>query len=137
MIQRIQTIWLLLAAACVFLTLQFSTSPGTNKELVPSSFLNGLDTIQLIFATFATGILTLVTIFLYKNRKLQLRLTLVSIVLQTILIFLYYQEIQTYTGKGAYTITASLHLAVVFFLILAAKGIRADEKLIKDSNRLR
>ena len=137
MIQRIQTIWLLLAAVCVFLTLQFSTYFGTNKDLIPSSFLNGLDTLPLIFATLATGIVALVSIFLYKNRKQQLRFTLLGIMLQVVLMLLYYREIQTYVGKGNFSISAVLHAAVLLFFILAAQGIRSDDKLIKDSNRLR
>ena len=137
MIQRIQSIWLFLAAVCVFLTLRVSTYFGTNKELIPSSFLNGLDTLPLIFATLATGIVALVGIFLYKNRKLQLRLTLLGMVLQLVLMFLYYREIQTYVGKGNFSISAILHAAVLLFFILAAQGIRSDDKLIKDSNRLR
>ncbi|MCY7292660.1 MAG: DUF4293 domain-containing protein [Ferruginibacter sp.] len=137
MIQRIQSIWLLLAAVCVFLTLTLSTYFGTNKDLIPSSFLNGLDTLPLIFTTFATGIVTLISIFLYKNRKLQLRLTLLGMVLQLVLMFLYYREIQTYIGKGNFSISAILHAGVLLFFILAAQGIRRDDKLIKDSNRLR
>ena len=137
MIQRIQSIWLLLAAVCAFLTLKFSTYVGTNKDLIPSSFLNGIATLPLIFVTLATGILALVTIFLYKNRKQQWWFTLLAGVLEVGLIFLYYREIQTYVGKGTFSITAILHGAVILFLILAARGISSDEKLIKDSNRLR
>ena len=137
MIQRIQSIWLFLAAVCVFLTLKFSTYVGTNKDLIPSSFLNGIATLPLIFVTLAIGILTLITIFLYKNRKLQLRLTILAVLLETGLIFLYYEEIQTFIGKGTFSITAILHVAVIVFLILAARGINSDNKLIKDSNRLR
>ena len=137
MIQRIQTIWLLLAAVCVFLTLKFSTYFGTNKDLIPSSFLNGLDTLPLIFATVATGIVALVSIFLYKNRKLQFRFALLGILLQFVLMFFYYNEIQTYVGKGNFSISAVLHAGVLLFLILAMQGIKSDDKLIKDSNRLR
>ncbi len=137
MIQRIQSIYLLLAATCVFLTLQFSTYAGTNKELIPSSFLNGLDTLLLTITTTIIGVVAFISIFLYKNRTLQVRLTLLAIMLQAGLMFLYYREIQTYVGKGAYTITAIFHLAAIVFLILAAKGIKADDKLIKDSSRLR
>ena len=137
MIQRIQSIWLLLAAVCVFLTLKFSTYVGTNKDLIPSTFLNGIATLPLIFVTLAVGILTVITIFLYKNRKLQLRLTIIAVLVEAGLIFLYYKEIQTFIGKGTFSITSILHVAVVVFLILAARGINSDNKLIKDSNRLR
>ena len=137
MIQRIQSIWLFFAAVCVFLTLKFSTYVGTNKDLIPSTFLNGIATLPLIFVTLAVGILTLITIFLYKNRRLQLRLTILAVLLEAGLIFLYYKEIQTFIGKGTFSITAILHVAVIVFLILAARGISSDNKLIKDSNRLR
>ena len=137
MIQRIQSIWLLFAAVCVFLTLKFSTYVGTNKDLIPSTFLNGVATLPLIFVTLAVGILTLITIFLYTNRKFQLRLTILAVLLEAGLIFLYYKEIQTFIGKGTFSITAILHVAVIGFLILAARGISSDNKLIKDSNRLR
>ena len=137
MIQRIQSIWLLLAAVCVFITLKFSTYVGTNKDLIPSTFLNGIATLPLIFVTLAVGILTLITIFLYKNRKLQLRLTILSMIIEAGLIFLYYREIQTFVGQGTFSITAILHAGVILFLILGAKGISSDDKLIKDSNRLR
>ena len=115
MIQRIQSIWLFLAAVCVFLTLKFSTYVGTNKDLIPSTFLNGIATLPLIFVTLAVGILTLITIFLYKNRKLQLRLTILAVLLEAGLIFLYYKEIQTFIGKGTFSITAILHVAVIVF----------------------
>ena len=137
MIQRIQSIWLLLAAVCVFLTLKFSTYVGTNKELIPSSFLNGTATFPLIFVTLAVGIVSLITIFLYKNRTLQLRLALLTMVLEVGLIFLYYREIQTFVGQGTLSIKAIFHVGVLLFLVLAAKGISSDNKLIKDSNRLR
>ncbi len=137
MIQRIQSIWLLLAAVCVFLTLKFSTYVGTNKDLIPSTFLNGIATLPLIFVTLAIGILTLITIFLYKNRTLQLRLALLAMILEAGLIFLYYREIQTFVGQGTFSITAILHAGVLLFLILGARGISSDNKLIKDSNRLR
>jgi peptidoglycan/LPS O-acetylase OafA/YrhL len=136
MLQRIQTIWLLFASVCVFLTLKFSTYSGTTKDLIPSAFLTGTSTIPLIMVTLAVGIVSLITIFLYKNRKLQLRLTLLSVLLEALLIFLYYNQIKTFTG-GAVSITALFHLGVIVFLILAARGISSDEKLIKDSNRLR
>jgi peptidoglycan/LPS O-acetylase OafA/YrhL len=136
MLQRIQTIWLLFASVCVFLTLKFSTYSGTTKDLIPSAFLTGTSTIPLIMVTLAVGIVSLITIFLYKNRKLQLRLTLLSILLEALLIFLYYNQIKTFTG-GAISITALFHLGVIVFLILAARGISSDEKLIKNSNRLR
>lgn len=136
MLQRIQSIWLLLAAACAFLSFQFPFYTGVNKDLIPSAVLDGKTTIPIILATAAVGIIALICIFLYKNRKLQLRLTVLCIALEALLIFLYYNQVKTFTA-GTYALTALLQGCVVFFLFLAARGINHDEKIIKDSNRLR
>lgn len=134
MIQRIQTIWLLLASVCVFLTLKFATYAADKNGV---HLINGTENTKLLFATIATGIVPLFAVFLYKKRKQQLLLTLLGIVLQLVLGYLYYKEIQLYVGTGSVSFTAILHILTLVFLLLAAKGIRADEKLIKDSNRLR
>lgn len=136
MLQRIQTIWLLLAAACAFLSFQFPFYTGTNAELIPTAVLDGKATIPIILVTAAVGIVALICIFLYKNRKLQLRLTVLCIALEALLIFLYYSQAKTYTA-GTYALTALLQGCIVFFLFLAARGINHDEKIIRDSNRLR
>lgn len=136
MLQRIQSIWLLLAAACAFLSFQFPFYTGVNKDLIPSSILDGKTTIPVILVTAAVGITSLICIFLYKNRKLQLRLTVLCIALEALLIFLYYTQVKTFTG-GTYALTALLQGCIVFFLFLAARGINHDEKIIRDSNRLR
>lgn len=136
MLQRIQTIWLLLAAACAFLSFQFPFYTGTNAELIPTSVLDGKATVPIILVTAAVGIVALICIFLYKNRKLQLRLTVLCIALEALLIFLYYSQAKTYTA-GTYALTALLQGCIVFFLFLAARGINHDEKIIRDSNRLR
>ncbi len=136
MLQRIQTIWLLLAVVCVFLTMQFSTYSGTNAQLIPGYFLKGTENLYFILVTLAIGLISAISIFLYKNRKLQLRLVLLCVVLELGLLFLYYKTITTFTG-GTYSLAALLHIAVILFLIFAARGIRADDKLIKESSRLR
>lgn len=137
MLQRIQTIWLFLAAVCIFLTLKFSTYSGTNKEMVSPYFLKGTENLVLMFVTIAAGIIPLVAIFLYAQRKLQLRMAILAILLQLGLIFLYYREVETFIGKGAISLTAALHVLALIFIFLAIRGISADDKLIKDSNRLR
>lgn len=136
MLQRIQTVWLLLAAICAFLGLQFPFYVGTNKEGIPSYILKGTENIPLILVTTAVGVLAFITIFLYKNRKLQLRLCIVGILLEALLIFLYYTRLKDFMG-GTYALTAVLQAGILLFLFLAARGINNDEKIIKESNRLR
>lgn len=136
MLQRIQTIWLLLAAICVFLGLHFPFYAGTNKDNIPSYILDGTETIALIAGTAAVGSLALVAIFLYKSRKVQLRLCVAGLLLQAVLLFLYYSELKTFVG-GTYALTALLQAAALLFFFLAARGISNDEKIIRQSNRLR
>lgn len=139
MLQRIQTIWLFLAALCAFLSFKFSFYSGAaTVENVPNVFmqLTGATNIQLIIATTAVGVLALVTVFLYGNRKLQLRLCIAGMALEALLIFLYYTQVKNFT-TGTYSLTALLQGCIVLFFFLAARGISADEKLIRESNRLR
>ena len=136
MLQRIQTIWLLLAAACIFLTMQFSSYVGAHNDGV-MHLLKGTENSLIVIITSMVGVVSLISIFLFKNRKLQLRIVLVGFFLEFILIFLYFREIANLQVKGAFSISALLHIGVVLFLILALRGITNDDKLVKDSSRLR
>ena len=98
--------------------------------------LKGTDTALLMVTTIVLGMLTFLTIFLYKKRKIQLRLSILAIVIDLLLIYLYYREVLKFT-QGTYSITAALHVLIILSLIFAARGISKDEKLIKDSDRLR
>ena len=130
MLQRIQTIWFFLASICVFLTLKFSTYSGTNKDMVSPYFLKGTENIFLMFVTLAVGILSLVAIFLYTHRKLQLRLAIGAIIVAALLIFLYYREVQTFIGKGAISLPAALHFLALLFLVLSIRGSSASAHLL-------
>ena len=67
MIQRIQTIWMLLAAIAVFLTLQFPFYSGTLA--LDNSFhqLIASDNFIILILTSALGTGIIINIFLYKN----------------------------------------------------------------------
>lgn len=136
MIQRIQSIWLLLASSATFSTLKFSFYSGINSKGVSGSFLLGSTSFLLLLTSIVTGSLAFVNIFLYKKRILQLRLCIVGIILELLLIFLYLREAKTFI-QGTYSLTAVLHLVILLCLFLAARGINKDEKLIRESNRLR
>ncbi len=136
MIQRVQSIWLFIASALSFLTLKLSFYSGT--FLLDNQYhqLNGTDNIFLMIATIALGVLSLLNIFLYKTRVIQLRLCIIGMLIDLLLLYLYFRAIQNYS-QGAYSITAVAHLLILIALIFSARGINKDEKLIKDSDRLR
>ena len=136
MIQRIQSVWLLLAAACIGLTVKLPFYSGTNAKGVASYELNATENFLLFGTTIITALLALLIIFFYKKRPFQLRLCVLGILLEALLIFLYYRQVTTFS-IGTYSLWAILHSLVVILFVLTARAINKDEKLIKDSDRLR
>jgi hypothetical protein len=136
MIQRIQSVWLLVAGIITFLTLKFSFYSGTYLPDNQYHQLNGTENILLMITTIALGVLSIITIFLFKTRIVQLRLCIAGILLDLLVVFLYYRAMQNFT-KGEFAITAASHIIIILALVFAARGINKDEKLIKDSDRLR
>ena len=136
MIQRVQTIWMLLAAIIVFLTLKFSFYSGTLAAGNVYHELIANDYWLLLILTGGLGTGILINIFLYKNRKLQSRILLLALILEGTIIFLYVQKTEKFS-TGSFTIWSSLHIVVVVCLFFAARGVLRDAKVIRDSNRLR
>jgi hypothetical protein len=98
--------------------------------------LKGTENILLMITTIALGVVALIAIFFYKTRIIQLRLCIVGILLDLLLLYFYWRAIQKFT-QGEYAITAAAHLLILLSLFMAARGIHKDDKLIKDSDRLR
>jgi hypothetical protein len=139
MLQRIQSVWLLLAAASAALGFKFSFYSGAFVKMgSPEAYatITATSSIPLVIGTTAVVVLALISIFLYKNRPLQLKLSLAGVAMQSLVLFLYYNETSGFV-KGTLSFTAIAQALVPIFFLLAAKGIRSDEKIIKESNRLR
>jgi drug/metabolite transporter (DMT)-like permease len=135
MIQRIQTIWLLLAAAASLASLKFSFYSGVKSNNLFSE-LNGTTNFSLLLISVAVALAAVAGIFLYKNRKLQIQLCLVGLFLQIAAIVIYFTEVKKFT-EGNFTITSILTFIIPVLFILAWLGIRKDDKLIKSMDRLR
>jgi hypothetical protein len=135
MIQRIQSIWLLLASVCALASYKLPFYSG-NHPKGPGYELNSSANLLLVTVTALTGILALFLIFMYKQRVLQMRLCLLGIVLEAALIFLYYREVQQFT-TGTLALTSILQTFIIVFFFLAARAINKDEKMVKESDRLR
>lgn len=141
MIQRKQTLWLLLAAIASCLTLKFPYYTGN----IIKDTVTGIKTFELLNARFdifitilsvAVGVAALITIFLYNDRKKQMLFTAVNTVVSVLVIVLYYLQTKKFID-GAYSITSIFAIAVPVLLIMAIVGINKDEKLIKSVDRLR
>lgn len=157
MIQRIQTVWLLLACLTILLLflfpyLQYFDNFGTAMAIKITGIYQGvadgiMQTESFILQTIATvliAILPLVIIFYYKNRKKQLQLGYLNFFLIILLgVWLYFSasEAATVVNKTLQLenigIGALLVPIAAVFVLLAIQGIRKDEKLIKSVDRLR
>ncbi|CAN5355969.1 hypothetical protein BH09BAC2_BH09BAC2_21490 [soil metagenome] len=135
MIQRIQTVWILLAAVLVFLTLNFPFYIGQLPDLTMHE-VKPADNVMMQICVFGLTILLLVIIFLFKNRIIQFRLCMFAIFIECINIFLNIHEGNKLLN-GNFTIWSGLHILIMLFIILGSIGIYKDEKLVKESNRLR
>ncbi len=140
MIQRVQSIWLFLAALFTAASFKFSFFSGNKLNTTTNvkewiEFIASQNSIVMILAV-AIAIASLISIFIYKDRKRQMLITLVTAIVAIIQIALYFNS------KSAFT-EASLNLGSLFsfatpiLLFLAAKAIYSDEKMVKNADRLR
>ncbi len=145
MIQRIQTVFLLLAAIAFFLLFQFpfAISDIANPGFLADKDFDIFDNIILIILTVLGGVIALISIFLYKNRPLQIKLSyfiiIIGILLILVAVVLFYNEAANIFDKVGIKDGLGLFMPFLAFIFgfLAAKFIRKDEKLIRSADRLR
>src|ERR1700761_7295878 len=151
MLQRKQTLWMVLALICAILTFNFAFYTGNvtvganghvfmylkalpNLGFGKDSASAGSVLILIVTVIIILGILW--DIFLFKARGKQILVTIGLIILSLLNIFLYWQATQHFV-EGNYGIGALLTLVIPILLIMAITGIRKDEKLVKSADRLR
>lgn len=125
MIQRKQSIFLLLTA---LIALIFSFAFDWSEKIIGIIFY------------LASALLSLLSIFLYKNRKLQINLNWLNILLNILLIgYLVYVLLNLSGGlsnpeKGIGTLGAFISIGL---LLIANRYIKKDEELVKSIDRFR
>ena len=135
MIQRIQSLWLLLAAGCSIAAIMLPFYAGNTSNNLYER-LSGQSHFHLLILCVAVGLGSLVSIFLYKNRKRQMQISFVALLLQLLNIFFFIQKANAFTD-GTYSLGSVFTFIVPLLLILGIIGIRKDEQLIKSMDRLR
>jgi hypothetical protein len=98
--------------------------------------LNAQSTPWFTILSVIAGAIALATIFLFKNRKLQLKLCYLGIFLTLVLLTLYFLEINNFYS-GNIALWAIFYFAILVSFILAVQGVRKDEKLIRSMDRFR
>lgn len=139
MIQRLQTVWLFLSSVFAFMTYKFPFYSGNvvskNNQMELKKFIASFDVLTLVI-TALLGVGCFIIIFLYKNRRLQLRLTISMLILSVLNVVVYFSRLGKFIN-GDLSFSAIFALAIPVFLFLAARGIWKDEKLVKSLDRLR
>ncbi|WP_447637461.1 DUF4293 domain-containing protein [Flavobacterium microcysteis] len=136
MIQRIQTIYLVIAFI-IMGNLPFVFPLETSSTGVKTFAADHLLDISLFTLS---ALLSLITIFLFKNRKLQFVLCRLNIILNLILLGLFVYHSLSLSGEVATSekgIGMFLPIFSIVFLVLANKAIKKDEDLVKSVDRLR
>ena len=141
MIQRVQTIWLLLAAIAGFLTTQIPLYSGVMAGDMTKKYL-ATESLGLFALSIVASLIAVVAIFLFKNRANQIKITALGIIVSIALIALEVWQIGAFKQtsgalKGTYYWGALLPIAMVIFFLLAWINIRKDNRLIKSLDRFR
>jgi peptidoglycan/LPS O-acetylase OafA/YrhL len=148
MIQRIQSVFLLLTTilAVLFLTGELIDFQNGHQlifsGIVPESpTINENQVLPLTVISFLIPLFALIIIFLFKNRRLQMRLTALLtflIIIQVAAVIWYTLDIMnTFETRPVPGIRMILPLMMFVFSILAYRGIKKDENIVRSYDRLR
>ncbi len=147
MIQRIQTVYVLLAGILSAILYQLKLADLTVNNELMEFFANGISKgeelvfngLPLLIFIGLISLLHLVVIFLFKKRILQIRLLVFTIVLLLGLFGMFFYF--TYAGfegaKVAFKIPVAFPLVAIILDWLAIRAIGKDEALIRSLNRIR
>lgn len=158
MIQRIQSVFLFLAFLAAIALLFYPIAGIYSdlytykfyiyelKNMVPgeSSMFSFMTTFPLLLLNIVVGLISVICIFLYKNRIRQAKIVRLAILLEIVLIALIFFVYASIIEKNLlitpdYLEEAGIYFPLIslIFLILAYRFILKDEKLVRSADRLR
>lgn len=153
MLQRIQTIYLLASAILLFscLGVTIAVFSDIKSEFFLTAFIivdshsavysNSPSILSIGVTMWLTALISIITIFLFKKRLLQLRFIRYTQILKiSILAYIAY-VIHTITSTSEYSFTPSLGLLLIVIAFvtdwLAYRAIKKDEELVRSVDRIR
>ncbi|MEL6388551.1 MAG: DUF4293 domain-containing protein [Bacteroidota bacterium] len=144
MIQRIQTLFFLLAAIGfgVLFFLPFATSDVAINGLFEDSIYQIGDHIALQLITALGVLLSVLAIFMYRHRSNQIKTgigaTTMAILLPIVAVLIYMNDPVT-SSDTTIEDHAGLYVPIVVVVcaLLAVRFVRKDDKLVKSMDRLR
>ena len=147
MIQRIQTVYLLISALLIASLMKLKLADLSVNEELYTFFANGIykgenlvyNGITILILVWIISLLHIGIIFLYKKRIAQLRILVFTMVLLLGLFGLFF--FFSYSGfegaKAAFKIPVVFPVVAVILDYLAIRAIGKDEALIRSLNRIR
>lgn len=137
MIQRIQTLYLIMT---ILLSVLFLTGRMIVIEKDAEVIHQGM-VVPLAVTAALIALISAVSIFLYKNRKQQMKLAIILIILSSVLTaaLVIYGFILTSQNGGRIRLNLSIILPfpMIITSLLAYRGIKKDEELVRSYDRLR
>ena len=131
MIQRIQSIYLLVAAISMTL-ISFKVPVYTLNETL---FMAQDDT-KMFILTIVGAIFSLLGLFMFKNRKFQMKLIRLTVLIQMIIgvrIFMLFNKFEVVLNNSFLFLMAFTLIA----LIMAYRGVKKDDDLVRSVDRIR
>jgi len=145
MIQRIQSLFLLLSSASfwVLFAFPFAGSDKPTAAFLADQSYNINDHILLLVLTVLGGVVGIIALFLFKNRPFQVKTTyfslIFSILMPIVVIFLFYNEATVNAMNVEIDDKLGIYMPIIGLVssVLAIRFIRKDEKTVRSMDRLR
>lgn len=131
MIQRIQSIYLLVAAIAMTL-ISFKVPVYTLNETM---FMAQDDT-KMFILTIVGAIFSLLGLFMFKNRKFQMKLIRLTVLIEIIIgvrLFMLFNKFEVVLNNTLLFLMAFSLIA----LIMAYRGVKKDDDLVRSVDRIR
>lgn len=156
MIQRIQTVYLALAGILLIIPVLLNLNWATAESAEGVAFaLNSTqivalgDNVEALESAFPIAgavalalLLTIYGIMQYKDRKFQMRLVQIALILQPViggLIYFYSGKLSSVAenASASFSPFLTIFLVNVILYFLAFRGIKKDDELVRSADRLR
>ncbi len=154
MIQRIQTLYLFLAAVAIGMVFAFPLAEllVNNQnlfifryrglyEIIENKEILSVPSYPLAILFAISLFITIITIFLFKNRNWQMRLSIINILLLLaspgVIYFYIAVAFKNFDADVKYSLFALMPIISAILTYMAYRGIRKDELLVMSMDRIR
>lgn len=151
MIQRIQSLYFLFAAILAFVMYLFPlvnySGESLNLQLFvchiegDESYKEMLNLIPLTFLPILSVLVSLLSIFSFKNRSLQIKLGKLNMAIMLVVLIIgsiYFIKLnQIVSATGVPGFSSILPVLIIILTYMATKAVKKDDNLVKSADRIR